>query len=155
MKFIFLDIDGVLNNSKTKTAGEGSVFLDETNVKNLKRIIEKTCAEIVLVSSWKEGWDKHEKSMQSGIANELDKAFASFGLSVYDKTEGGVFFGRGEGVKKYLAENNADGFVIIDDSASDYVENGLSDNWIRPCGEAGGLTPDLSDKAIAILNERN
>ena len=152
MKYIFLDIDGVLNNSRTKNAGEDLIAIDDGNVRNLKRIIKKTCAEIVLVSSWKECWDKENKDNQGDIADEIDEKLSHFGLSVYDKTEGGVFFGRGKGVLDYVSAHDAESFVIIDDSASDYIEKGLSDRWVRTDGENGGLTSDLADKAIRILN---
>lgn len=152
MKFVFLDIDGVLNNSKTKVAEKDLIATDDKNVNNLKRIIKKTCAEIVLVSSWKEFWDKENKGIQGDIANEIDEKLSRFGLSVYDKTKGGVFFGRGKGVLDYVSAHDTESFVIIDDSASDYIEKDLSDHWVKTDGENGGLTFELADKAIKILN---
>ena len=152
MKYIFLDMDGVLNNSKTKAAGKDLIAIDDGNVRNLKKIIKKTCAEIVLVSSWKECWNKKENYNQGHLADEINEKLSRFGLSVYDKTEGGVFFGRGKGVLDYVSAHDTESFVIIDDSASDYFEKGLFDRWVRTDGENGGLTSELADKAIRILN---
>ena len=41
MKVIFLDIDGVLNCSKSKSSCLGCTGIDDIKVKRLKRIIEK------------------------------------------------------------------------------------------------------------------
>lgn len=61
IKILFLDIDGVLNtkywysqmdrNAPKDQYGYG---FDPTSVANLAQIIEKTGAEIVISSSWKE-----------------------------------------------------------------------------------------------------
>ena len=62
MKIIFLDFDGVMDTgcydhilSKKKLAGNdeyGTIF-DPNCVRNLKYIIDKTGADIVVTSSWK------------------------------------------------------------------------------------------------------
>lgn len=56
MKIIFLDVDGVLNDndySKTK--------VDETKVRLLKEIVDKTGAKIVLSSDWRYWWDSDDE----------------------------------------------------------------------------------------------
>lgn len=50
-KVIFLDIDGVLNDEGLRY-DEGHI-IDNQFVLNLRRIIDKTGAEIVLTSSWR------------------------------------------------------------------------------------------------------
>lgn len=53
MKVIFLDIDGVLNSSKTIGRNFDYPELDPRNLKVLKDIVELSHAVIVLISSWK------------------------------------------------------------------------------------------------------
>ncbi|WP_158574748.1 HAD domain-containing protein [Agathobacter rectalis] len=53
MKVIFLDIDGVLNSSKTIDRNFDYPELDPRNLKVLKDIVELSHAVLVLISSWK------------------------------------------------------------------------------------------------------
>ena len=153
MKFIFLDIDGVLNNAKSRRETFAPTILDDKNLKNLQTIVDNTGAKIILISSHKDGWTGVGDKRQSEAAKYIDKKFADFNVKVFGKTEtSGAFTRRGADVKEYLKENAAESFVVIDDSASDYAAEGLADNWVRPCGEDGGLTKALAKKAIKILN---
>ena len=76
MKYIFLDIDGVLNN------GTGP-FLHEDKVKLLSEIIEETNAKIILVSSWKDGW-YNDKSLCTARAKIIGSVFEKFGIFIYE-----------------------------------------------------------------------
>ena len=53
MKVIFLDIDGVLNTPSSESRCGEYIGIDDEKVKKLKKIVEKTKAEIVLISTWK------------------------------------------------------------------------------------------------------
>ncbi len=154
MKFIFLDIDGVLNNSKTYDDRKTPVLLDRKNMRNVGRIVDSTDAKIVLVSSYKDSWSKFTYSGQGVIGRYLVLKFSEYGLSIYDKTEtAGSLDCRGKGVKKYIEEHETESFVIIDDSESDYIKEGLSDNWVQTNKESGGLTKPLALQAIKILGD--
>ena len=102
MKYIFLDIDGVLNN------GTGP-FLHEDKVKLLSEIIEETNAKIILVSSWKDGW-YNDKSLCTARAKIIDSVFEKFGIFIYDKTEDNNSWQRGKGINEWVdktvSENN-------------------------------------------------
>ena len=95
MKVIFLDIDGVLNGEKSRTRCAGYIGIDSDKLLRLKRIVEQTGAKIVLISTWKTGWQKLVacKRLQDELANYLDRRFKKFGLEVYDKTPNA--FGQG------------------------------------------------------------
>ena len=56
MKVIFLDIDGVLNSSKTVDRNFDYPELDPRNLAVLQEIVSKTDAVLVLISSWKDDW---------------------------------------------------------------------------------------------------
>ena len=59
MKIIFLDIDGVLNCSESKSECLGYTGIDTVRIKRLKRIIEETNAKIILISFEQEIDAKH------------------------------------------------------------------------------------------------
>ena len=60
MKIIFLDIDGVLNSSNSKTyAPSGFHGLESSKLKRVNQIINKTNARVVLSSTWKSEIDKN------------------------------------------------------------------------------------------------
>ena len=53
MKVIFLDIDGVLNCSKTPNPRKLPYVVDRTLLKRFKRLLERTGAKVVLSSTWR------------------------------------------------------------------------------------------------------
>ena len=71
-KFIFLDVDGVLNSKPycERTGRE----LNPENVRQLKEIVDATGARIVLSSTWKQIWDdtgKDAKDMKKRLLLSL------------------------------------------------------------------------------------
>ena len=58
MKVLFLDIDGVLNSCNTKAKVGFERAIEEDKIVLLEEIVERTKAEIVLISSWRENWYK-------------------------------------------------------------------------------------------------
>lgn len=154
MKYIFLDIDGVLNNSSTLDERTAPILLDDKNMKNLQHIVQTTDAKIVLVSSYKDSWVKFMLNGTGIIGRFLVMVFSKYGLSIFDKTESvDLFPERGLWIKEYIYDNEPEAFVIIDDSKSDYEREELTNYWIRPSFEEGGLTEELAQKAIEILNK--
>ena len=87
-KVIFLDVDGVLNNSDTKGEWDPYVKIDDKLVERLATIVRATHAEIYLVSDWKREWYKDNKAIQDTYADFLDFKLAQFGLKIADKVEG-------------------------------------------------------------------
>jgi hypothetical protein len=157
MKVIYLDIDGVLNCSETKARIMDSVGLDGKLLGNLKKIVEKTNAKIVLISTWKEGWvkDKVKKPFQSFVARYLDEKFSAHNLKVFDKTENkadGKFLSRGEGILRYNETNGIDNFIIIDDYQYDYDGCALTARWVKTDFNQGGLTEQLALDAIELIS---
>jgi histidinol phosphatase-like enzyme len=69
MKVVFLDIDGVLNEEKSRSRCCGYKGIDDKKVGNLAKIVKQTNAEIVLISTWKDDWRKTDKAQQSIMAN--------------------------------------------------------------------------------------
>ena len=157
MKVIFLDIDGVLNEEKSRSRCCGYKGIDDKKVENLAKIVKSTGAKIVLISTWKDDWRKTDKARQGMMANYLDKKLKKQGLVVLDKTESvdkasGFHLSRGEGILQYLSTHTVEKHVILDDYQFDYDSCGLTGNYVKTDSKDGGLTEELSQKAIKILN---
>lgn len=136
MKVIFLDIDGVLNTPSSESRCGEYIGIDDEKVEKLKKIVEKTKAEIVLISTWKKYWRKEEKlkPLQDYSANYLDEKLAKQGLKAIDKTKDkadGRYLSRGESILEYVYRNNVENYIILDDCQFDYDGCDLTDNYIK------------------------
>lgn len=157
-KYIFLDVDGVLNNHFTKDTISGYTGIDSEKVNALAEIIERTGAELVLCSSWKDHWQKEHKEDQDEFGDYLDKKLEDAGLEIIDKTID-CGYRRGTGIKNWLSENADpnDRWCVLDDECfADYYYNGnffdhlVSTEYYNP---DGGLQNAHVEQAVKILNE--
>lgn len=138
-KLLFLDIDGVLNTPFSKSWCGDNVGIEKDKLDLLKKIIDNTGALIVLISTWKQSWQKDIKRKY---------------LQIYDKTPNqanGVWLSRGEGILYYLDYLGTDRFVIIDDCQFDYDGCELTDYFVQTSTEVG-LCDEHVQKAIKLLN---
>lgn len=136
MKVIFLDVDGVLNTPSSESRCGEYIGIDDEKVEKLKKIVEKTKTEIVLISTWKKYWRKEEKlkPLQDYSANYLDEKLAKQGLKAIDKTKDkadGRYLSRGESILEYVYRNNVENYIILDDCQFDYDGCDLTDNYIK------------------------
>ena len=153
MKVVFLDIDGVLNHSLFigERTPSGVIGIKDELVENLKEIVENTNAKIVLISDWKDLWEKDENKCGKD-ALYLNKKLKDKELFIYDKTLNDFTKDRGCGVYEYIKNNNVEKFVILDDVDNpDYVKFNLSQNFIKTSKKTGLSKEDII-KAINILN---
>ncbi len=141
MKVVFLDIDGVLNYNTSE------VF-DKNCVSNLVKITKSTGAVVVLISSWRclymyEQYKNHEMLIN------LEQMFKDNNIVFQDIApyKGDM---RSEEVAEYLQEHKVDSFVILDDCDYSYSVN-YPNNWVQSWWFEKGLTEELADKAIRIL----
>ena len=153
MKIIFLDIDGVMNNTRTKERCGYNTGIENNALIVLKRIVDASSAKICLVSSWKEFWFKEDKKSQDEMANYLDNRMYEFGLEIWDKTN--EIQKRGKEINNYISHLINQGivvenFVILDDELLDYAEEGLLKNLVHT-NYLIGITMEDSAKAISIL----
>ena len=120
----------------------------------MKNIVNLTGAKIVLISTWKEHWekDKNRKYLQDEFANHLDAIFAEKDLEVYDKTDDidGEWITRGKNILEYIRRVNPSNFVIIDDMSFDYAECGLKPFHVKT-NPACGLLEVNSMRILGIL----
>ena len=149
---IFLDVDGVLNDRSTEDRTPcGFIGLEDSMIANLARIVEETEAEIVLTSTWKSEWEPHMKDCEPDGAY-LSKRLKKHGLRIVDKTEDHIS-DRGAGIKKYLDTHpSIDNWVVLDDDVfRDYIKCGVMPHLVHTSYYCGGLTAELADRAISIL----
>ena len=157
MKVIFLDIDGVLNTPSSESRCGEYIGIDDEKVEKLKKIVKKTKAEIVLISTWKKYWRKEEKlkPLQDYSATYLDEKLAKQGLKAIDKTKDkadGRYLSRGESILEYVYRNNVEKYIILDDCQFDYDGCDLSDKLIKT-NQTEGLTDISVYKACEILQK--
>lgn len=156
MKIIFLDIDGVLNTVYSSSRVLSCVIgVDNDKVKRLKKIVDKTGAEIVLCSSWKGAWSRYYKSEQRVLGNYLDEELGKENLIIFDKTTD-CGFNRGEGIVDYVKEYNVENWIVIDDEIfCDYEKLGIFNHLIKTDleSENGGLQDNHIEEAIRLLND--
>jgi len=151
-KVIFLDVDGVLNDIATETkAPLGFIGLNDSMIKNLKKIVDITDAKVVLTSTWKSEWDENPDD-RSTDGQYLNDKLEEFNIKIADKTTDKIS-DRGHGIRQYLANHpEIQKWIVLDDDIfHDYKECGIMPYLIHTSYYCGGLTEKLADKAIKKL----
>ena len=146
MNVIFLDIDGVLNCTKTKTrCPRGYYFVEDVFLERLKRIVDATDAKLILSSDWRllKGKEDGQETYDALLA-----ALAKFGMSVEDHTPD-MHYRRGKEIQAWLREHpEVSGFVILDDM---YFDEPLEAHQVLTDFYDGGLKEEFVDKAIDLM----
>lgn len=160
-KIIFLDIDGVLNSAdyfdQTKHC-DGYSEINPEQVKLLKEIIDRTGAEIVLSSTWRD-LAKRKDEPDHPMYIYLTDTLHEYGLEIIEHTPY-IDMNRPKEIKAWIdAQPDKDiRFVSIDD---DYPQHKYDEVGIGNClvktsfyEKDGGLRWEHVEKAIEILNRR-
>ena len=154
MKIIFLDFDGVMDTSyydhilskegKPGNDQYGAIF-DPYCIRNLKRIIEETEADIVVSSSW-----KYMMGYQDFLNMWKDRGLPGF---ITDVTPNPVDRRkRGDEIDAWIEECKTEcQYVIIDDlEANNFNEHQIPRLLI--VNPFFGLDEETAERAIQILN---
>ena len=151
---IFLDVDGVLNNDFTIEFCGNCCGIEDNKVELLSKLVKATNAKIVLISTWKETWEKKEKENQDMMANYLDEKLAKYDLIAMDKTKDD-YYHRGQGVLNYVNKHNVKNYVIIDDEKfEDYDIDGILNHLVQTSPRYGLVEEDVQ-KSLSILSNSN
>lgn len=144
MKVIFLDVDGVLNNSNwaIQMYDEGvhvyaENLLDERAVRLLQKLIDATDAKIVVSSSW-----RRDKYAMQCLSDQLKP------MEVYDVTPLKSSI-RGDEITAWLKKHkDVEAYVILDDDSDmgDHMDHLIQTTFQR------GLQPEHIEEAIKWLN---
>lgn len=169
-KIIFLDFDGVLNTEyhqrllqyegKTWQDCHGALF-DSEAVRQLKRIVDTTHADIVIESSWKylglEAMQEMWKDRQlPGRVIDITPSIVSDDILLstdLDITNPAMLHCKGAEIASYLYDNSKQDvpYVIIDD---EYVVLESQLPHFILINPYDGLTEELAMRAIEILNRQ-
>ena len=170
-KVIFLDVDGVLNSDRTLYE---DISLEDDLILNLKELVDKTKAKIILSSSW--------RLSTEAVATLMDK-LDKFGLVISGMTCDGVdldwlekyefdatkkyldtkfdynenkqikiTYDRGAEIFKWLCYHDDCAYVILDDEIED-IKPYFNESVIVKTLYKTGLTKEDVKKAIQILNK--
>ncbi|MES5838035.1 HAD domain-containing protein [Bacillus cereus group sp. MG11] len=147
MNLIFLDIDGVLNHSNYFVRSKQHMLqaFCPKALANLKEILEKCDAKIVVSSTWR----------KLGSTKTLKKAiFSHYGLQKYIVGRTPELRGepRGAEIQAFIDDfrKPIDKFIIIDDG-DDMLH--LTDRLILTSPYEDGLNEIKREEAIQLLNE--
>lgn len=152
MKYIFLDVDGVLNSNDSEDRYHCYVGLDESGIMLLKEIVDKTGSEIILVSSWK---SQLVHNPDDWLGKYLVDRLKEHSLTIKDTTYNYEpdSIHRGTGIINYLKEHPASKWIILDDEIfPDYEKTDCLKHLIKTSFYDGGLKQCHVDTAIKILN---
>ena len=153
-KIIFLDFDGVLNTEHYQGLlqyqgkpwqDEYGAFFDPKAVKQLKRIIDATDADIVVESSWKYlGLDAMKELWK---VRNLPGTIIDITPSLLGKNKGVEI---ASWLSKYAKQDIR--YVIIDD---EYVILDSQLPHFILTNPYEGITEEQANRAISMLNEKN
>ena len=159
MKVIFLDVDGVLNSEVSREQERNNFDnwmeheVSEMHVNNLKKIVDATGAQIVLSSSWR--FDHPKATGRDFIVDPLmkvlDRKLKAVGLDIIDVTPDLRGKIRGAEIQDWLDRHSeVERFVILDDDVD--MKDEQKPFFVNTTFK-NGLTDELSNKAIEILNK--
>lgn len=169
-KYIVLDINGVLNSEHTLDQSCKNMdqkiesTISNQYLENLRHIVEKTDAKLVLSSSWRVYFNNNIKNPSNLFALILLAALAKHNLELHDMTpfvKGQFSNERGLEIKTYVEQNNITDYVVIDDEEfsdfkthldmSRFIQTNFGDETTTIENE--GLNEKVAKKAIEILNK--
>lgn len=150
LKYIFLDFDGPLNTGRSDYMDPDRYghHFDDVAVRNLRQIVDRTDAKIVVSSSWRHMGIEKIKSIWTewGMPGEI------VGCTPGVWGDSRIFNSRGEEIQQWLRENT-DGestYIIIDDMDDSEATVQQKDYWIQ-VDPHNGITYEDADLAISIL----
>ena len=155
MKIIFLDFDGVMDTAYydhilskeglPENDSYGTVF-DPDCVQNLKEIIDKTGADIVVTSSW-----KYFMTYKDFLDMWENRGLPGFVTDVTPTPT--VRRNRGDEIDAWLAECDVEcQYVIIDDlDGSNFNEHQVP--RLLVVNPFNGIDEEIKERAIALLNQ--
>ena len=141
--YIFLDIDGCLNN---KNDWKVPYTINKSCLLHFSALCEAVnkkydLVKIVLISTWKEGLDKDNNSPQ---IQYLIDTLSIYGLTINDKTISVKGKTRQEEIEHYIRRNNEKEYIIIDDDKSLYYNCNII-NIYSPDYNTGLVKKDIKN----------
>ena len=170
-KVIFLDVDGVLNSDSTLYE---DISLEDDLISNLKELVDKTGAKIILSSSWRlsteavatlmDKLDKFDLVISGMTYDGVDldwlekyefdvtKKYLDTKFDYDENRQIKITHDRGAEIFKWLHDHDDCAYVILDDEIED-IKPYFSESVIVKTSYKTGLTKEDVKKAIQILNK--
>ena len=170
-KVIFLDVDGVLNSNRTL---HEDISLEDDLISNLKELVDKTGAKIILSSSWRlsteavatlmDKLDKFGLVISGMTCDSVDldwlekyefdvtKKYLDTKFDYDENRQIKITHDRGAEIFKWLHDHDDCAYVILDDEIED-IKPYFSESVIVKTSYKTGLTKEDVKKAIQILNK--
>jgi hypothetical protein len=162
-KYLFLDIDGVLNSVRYMTATTDAIlkaetkddqalsWLDPEAIALVNRIVNETGCEVILSSSWR---IVHRMSEVTEYLAKKGAAFTLSGRTPHGVVteDGNTCWHRGAEIRYWLEANAKHPFVfaILDDDRFDIIDY-FPVQFVNTHGDSG-ITEADALKVISILN---
>ena len=152
MKYIFLDVDGVLNCSDSFKRPCDIDPIDEDKVLRLKKIIDVTDAKVVVTSTWR---------LYDETKFKLGKFLYNHGIRIYECTPRICRGTRSDEIWSFInsqcmfSHDGEYGYVILDDDVIEDKElrqHQVRTHYHNNDGTPGGLQDKHVEQAIKILN---
>ena len=140
MKYIFLDIDGVLNAPGDTNLIEG--VLDVEKYTLFKKLVERTNSKVVIISS-----RRIYKEDKNVLLKALDDIYDNLMFISYELN----FKYRCDEILHFLKSNPCSSFVILDDIDSRYSKNEYINNHYVSINGIVGFTVNDYEKALELL----
>ncbi|SEB04366.1 hypothetical protein SAMN02910384_03190 [Pseudobutyrivibrio sp. ACV-2] len=161
MLYVFLDVDGVLNNAHTKGIRNKLWWLDDENIAVFTEFIEECWKKygrentrIILTSSWRRN---NFSSHYDGIEKFLRERLSKNNLTIYDETESIDVWARGYEIADYLLRHKDDvsHYVVIDDVLFvDFKPLSLTSHWVQTSDDPKNGMGGLRKKHLKHLFEK-
>ena len=161
MNYIFLDIDGVMNNrsdwiskvdNNTEQFRSHRMFCD-TAWQMLSDVVKETGAKIILSSSWRtsliqEGETIKPKRFREASVSKLLEYFSNYNIPLVGLTTGRYDY-RGKQIIEYVNSHFTleDKWIVLDDEVCD-IRGYVAENQIIDTDFETGLLPEHCEKII-------
>ena len=150
-----LDVDGVINTTKTKRrlkCCDKFNFVDARKVLRLRDIVERTGAKLVLSSTWRFGADPKAFCLEREALRELVAEFQRLRCPLwFDTTPYLPSAKRWQEINAWLMLHDVDDFIILDDWGEEEFRP-MMDHLVK-CDPSKGLTKERAELAIKMLGE--
>ncbi len=147
MRFLFFDIDGVLNKSADWKIR--SYSMDDALIKTFCEFVKKNKLTPVLTSSWRTGFAGTLSPDNSPQIRELESRFSQHGVKIYDKTPVARGHSRDEEIAYYCRRHANEGYLILDDDREEFVRTDAHNFFTD---SAKGITKETVKSMEKYLN---
>ena len=156
MKIIFLDVDGVLNTSRTQrrlACSNEFTFVDTRKVLRLRDIVERTGAKLVLSSTWRFGAMPDAFFLEREALRELVAEFKRVRCPLwFDVTPYLPRAKRWQEINAWLILHpEVEEFIVLDDVGEELKP--FADKLVLT-NMRDGLTKERAELAIQMLGEK-